>query len=424
MIILRILPLFFLSLLLNTVSAQCDAGKRPVVFMHGFLASGDTYAGQITRFEQAGYCADRLFVFDWNSIGANGKITDSLLSVFIDQVLAKTHAEQIDLVGHSAGGGLGRGYLMDSLHAAKVAHYVHLGSRKWFFEYNWFPNKKCLNIYSSADQVMGKMSGNVEGARNVDLMDKDHYEVATSEQTFNEMKMFLNDAVVTPSVKARTTPAVKISGKAVLLGDNAPMQHARADIFRVSASGGERTGMQPDFTFLTAQDGRWGPFTASAKVHYEIMLTPADSSQRVVSYFFEPFRSSDAYVYLRGFPKGNLVANMLGSLPKKEDQSVIVVFSANHAVLQGRDTLAVNGWPLSPAMPASRTVISTFIYDDGDGKSSGKTLKQFSAAPFISGADILLPAGPGKKNIIYFNGRQLVLPAVSSRERILLAVFN
>jgi len=405
--------------------AKCDITKRPVVFIHGFLASGDTYAGQIQRFADAGFCPERLFVFDWNSVSGSGKKNDSLLNAFIDNVLSHTGAKQVELVGHSAGGGLGRGYLMDSINAGKVAHYVHLGSRKWFYEFSWFKNNRCLNIYSAGDKVIGTGAGDVDGAVNLDLKDKDHYEVATSIETFTAMYKFLNGDALPEKVNKKST-IIKISGRAVLLGDNEPVSNGLINVYKLNPKSGKRLPATPVAILSVNSKGYWGAFNASKKTFYELELTTDKKEQRTISYFFEPFTQTNRYVYLRGFPQGNMIGMMLGSLPATDDQSAIVVYSAKKAMIAGRDSVTVNGTPVSSQAltPASKTIISSFIFDDGDRKTSGNVLKQFSAAPFIGGVDISLPANNKKGNTIYYNGRKLVLPAVSSKERILLAVFN
>lgn len=404
-------------------TAQCDNTHRPIVFIHGFLASGDTYATTIQRFIEGGYCGSRLFVFDWNSINGNGKKTEASLKEFINAVLEKTKATQVDLVGHSAGGGLGRGYLLDSVDAQKVAHYAHLGSRKWFYEYGWFPNNKCLNIYSTGDMMMNKFQGDVDGATNLDLKDKDHYEIATSVETFTALYNFFNDGKEAKRRHIKGT-ASEIKGKAVLLGTNEPMIGATVEVFPLVY--GHRRKKEATHAFLTDSTGSWGPFLADTSFFYEIALTSADTGSRKLSYYFEKFEQFNHHVYLRGFPKGNMVAAMLGNLPANDDQSVIIIYSANKAVVHGRDTLAINDQPLSSAVltPAARTIISSFIFDDGDGVTSGKPLKQFAAAPFLGGVDVNLKAVNYSTHALYFNGRSLLLPTTSSAERIMLAVFK
>ena len=95
-------------------------------------------------------------------------------------------------------------------------------------------------------------------------------------------------------------------------------------------------------------------------------------------------------------------------------------------MIAGRDSVTVNGIPISSTVltPASKTIISSFIFDEGDSTTSGKAIKQFSAAPFMGGVDIYLPVSKKGVNKIFYNGRELILPASSSKERIMLAVFN
>ena len=97
----------------------CDTTYYPIVMCHGFLASGDTYAGQVKRFIQNDYCSNSTYVFDWNSLGGGSSVNE--LDAFIDQVLASTSATKVELVGHSAGGGLGYDYLSDATRAAMMA---------------------------------------------------------------------------------------------------------------------------------------------------------------------------------------------------------------------------------------------------------------------------------------------------------------
>lgn len=408
-----------------TLRAQCDTTKRPIVFIHGFLASGDTWAGQIQRFIQSGYCGKQLFVFDWNSVGGNGKKNDSLLRVFINTVLAQTNAKQVDLVGHSAGGGLGRGYLLDSVNASKVSHYVHIGSRKWFKEFSWFPNARCLNIYSDADKITGSSAGDVEGAVNLNLKDKDHYEVATSHETFLAIYAFLHEGRKPVLINLKNA-AAHITGKAVELGTNEPLVNAKVELYVINKKNGKRKYPKSPYVFTTDAQGNWGPFLADTLLHYELELIPSAASARRVSYFFEPFTLFNTHIYLRGFPQGGMIAMMLGGLPEKDNQSAIVVYSSSKAMIAGRDSVTVNGVPVSSPLltPASKTIISSFIFDDGDEKTSGKGLKQFSAAPFIGGVDVSLPANHKRGNTIYYNGRKLVLPAAPSNRKIMLAVFN
>ncbi len=414
--------LLFVSL---SSTAQCDVEQRPVIFIHGFLASGDTWSNAVKFFQQAGYCKNRLYAFDWNSVGGNGKQNEQLLSQFIQQIKKETGAVQVDLIGHSAGGGLARSYLKDSNQARNVAHYVHIGSRKWVENFPWFPNERCLNIFSTEDRVAGTSAGVIEGANNLRLTEEDHYQVATSVKSLTGILNFLAPTKKAANSLLATKKKVEIAGKAVILGDNMPMKNATVTIYPINQKNGRRT-RKPAINLITAENGGWGPVVVEAGIPYEIELLPSDSKKKKISYFFSSFEQDNPLVYLRGFPEGNRMSSLLGKIPEEENQSALVIYAASAAMVGGRDSVTVNQFPVcsKELTPASKTVITSFIFDDGDGISSGKTLKQFAAAPFIGGLDRLLPAGARMKHQIYYNGKLLTVPAYPSKDRIILAVLN
>ena len=414
--------LLFVSL---SSTAQCDVEQRPVIFIHGFLASGDTWSNAVKFFQQAGYCKNRLYAFDWNSVGGNGKQNEQLLSQFIQQIKKETGAVQVDLIGHSAGGGLARSYLKDSNQARNVSHYVHIGSRKWVENFSWFPNERCLNIFSTEDRVAGTSAGVIEGANNLRLTEEDHYQVATSVKSLTGILNFLAPTKKAANSLLATKKKVEIAGKAVILGDNMPMKNATVTIYPINQKNGRRT-RKPAINLITAENGGWGPVVVEAGIPYEIELLPSDSKKKKISYFFSSFEQDNPLVYLRGFPEGNRMSSLLGKIPEEENQSALVIYAASAAMVGGRDSVTVNQFPVcsKELTPASKTVITSFIFDDGDGISSGKTLKQFAAAPFIGGLDRLLPAGARMKHQIYYNGKLLTVPAYPSKDRIILAVLN
>ena len=185
--------IFFILLLFNQIlfaQIKCTDNYLPVVFVHGFMGSGDNWATQIQRFTNNGFCEDRLFVFDWNSVGGSSG-TGSLLNNFIDDVLKKTNAQKVNLVGHSAGGGVCYNFLKDSLQALKVAKYIHIGSIKMKAPAGKNNEVPTMNIYSTDDKVM-KNGGDIAGAINIKQTGNDHMQVATSGTTFSAMYSFSN----------------------------------------------------------------------------------------------------------------------------------------------------------------------------------------------------------------------------------------
>ncbi len=416
--------LFFVGWIISVFlfSQKCDPSKTPIVFVHGFLGSGDTYATQFQRFLSNGYCPDQLFVFDWNSIGARGN-TNAQLDSFIQIVLKKSGAEKVNLVGHSAGGGIGYSYLNDSMRALHVAHYVHVGSGK-----NTKPAGKrgevpTMNIYSTDDKVA--KGGAIPDAVNIQQSGNDHYQVATSEASFINIYAFFNNGNQ-PSIQHKKEKKPVIAGKACLMGENTPLAGASIDVFAFDLKNGNRKKETPDIQFVADSLGSWGPFIADPSIGYEFVLKPT-GGQRTVYYYYEPFVQSNRLVYLRALPKTGMTALLLNVLPADDRQSVLAIFTSNGAVVNGRDSLTINSFNLSSSIisPASKTGIAQFIFDDGDRLSSGKLVPNFNAVPFMNGIDLLLDTQNTSPIHLYFNGRDLYLPKrKSATEGVMVMVLN
>lgn len=116
----------------NWNCAPSAAHPRPVVLVNGTFANqDDNWAALSPLLANNGYC---VFTFNYGgppifgtAYGVNDIPTSATqLSVFVDQVLAATHASQVDLVGHSQGGMMPRWYLKYLGGASKVANMVAL----------------------------------------------------------------------------------------------------------------------------------------------------------------------------------------------------------------------------------------------------------------------------------------------------------
>jgi hypothetical protein len=424
---MRSILLLFLYMLAVCGKAQ-SCGHRPIVFVHGFLASGDTWATQIQRFSSNGYCEDRLFVFDWNTLGGKQK-NDSLLDVFIDKVLQKTKAEKIDLVGHSAGGGLCYGYLNDSVRCTKVAHYVHIGSNKMKATAGPTANIPTMNIYSVDDKVV-RSSGDIPGAINVKQTGYDHLQTATTASSFLSMYQFFTGKTGNAAIVQSPGFYKHVSGKGVLLGENTPLAFDSFRVFIFNPQTGIHTvdkkrGKADPYVNWTVfgNDGSWG-FALNKDCYTEFEVRPKNA--RSIFYYFEPPMRNNHNMYIRALPATGMAASMLKGIPSNDTQTALVIFTANQAVINGRDTLAIDSIPLSlPQLtPAGKTAIASFVFDDGDGVTTGKPLKSFGAAPFLSGVDVFIPADDKKTMRIYFNGRSMVVPRRRSSEGIMVVVFN
>jgi hypothetical protein len=409
----------------NHNTATCnDSTVIPLVMLHGTLASGDTYANTVMRFTSNDYCGSRLFVFDYNGANFGGTLDTAALDDFIDEVLQTTGVTQVNLAGHSLGGGFGYQYLSNAAHAAKVQRYVHIASDVQTQSAGLSGEVLTLNIYSADDEVVA--GSDIPGATNMQLTGKDHYEVATCAEAFEAMYKFFNNNTAPATTQITTLSDNKISGKVLTLGENTPVTTATVKIFEVNASTGERLSSTPNHTPTIDDKGAWGPVTVTPNAYYEFEVT--GPSGRSVHYYREGFKHNNPLVYLRTLPSPtSTLGSFLSSLPEDDNQSVMVVFTANQATIDTRDSLSVNDNILSNAQfcNADATTIAFFLYDDGDYTTELTPLGFFGSFPFLEAADLFVPTATPAPIKCRFNGRNLFMRNwKSDTEGVAIAVFD
>jgi Lipase (class 2) len=407
-----------LLILLFFVPIYLSAQKTPIVFVHGFLASGDTWSKQYNRFLQNGYNSNQVQVFDWNTF--NGKGTDSVLNLFVDSILKINKVPQLNLVGHSAGGSLGSQYCNNPLYSKKIAHYVHIGSNKL---------KKPVGdstiptmiIYSTDDKVAQK-AGDTKGAENIKFTTYDHYQVATSDSTFINMFRFFNkqnpvllfkDYKIEKKVKVRN----------LYFGTNEVLPNSTATVLQYNATLGIFEGLQKEY--ISNNLGWWDlKVNGLDKLNYALSIQP-NVKARKVTYFFEKIKTNKV-ISLRAFNNNSMVGMLLSQLPNDSIQPALCIFTSNQAIISGRDTLLINGIPISSAIltPANKTIIASFIYDDGDKKSSINKHAVFAAAPFMNGIDVFIDALKDKNITIEYNGTTIKIPMLPSNKSISVVVLD
>jgi dienelactone hydrolase len=409
----------------NVKTVQCDTCQYPIVMVHGFLASGDTYTKFHQLFTSNGYKHQLLFAFDWNSLSQNANHV-AALDAFIDKVLAKTGASKVRLMGHSAGGGLGYNYLNNATRAAKVDAYVHIASSPQSGPAGPANNTvPTLNLWSQGDKIV--MGADIPGATNVELDNKDHYQVATSKESFAAVYAFFHGQAPATLDIIPQGPLVCIAGKVLTFGENTPLLNAKVEIFEVDPTNGQRLTNDPFETHLSDSLGFWGPTNVKANTTYEFKVTSANAPDREIHYFREHIVRLNSFVYLRTIPPPpSLAGFLLAGLPNSSTQTVLNMFSGSQAVVTGRDTLTVAGSILSTPQYASpeKTAIDYFLYDDGDGMTELNPVGLFGTFSFLNGVDMFFPTATPAAIPLQLNGRVLNVRNIKSSEGIVVAVFD
>lgn len=401
---------------------QCESLRRPIIFVHGFLAAGDTWSRQVYRLIQTGSCPEWIRAYDWNSLDMSKDHTLGL-DLLVDELLELSGRDQVDLVGHSAGGGVSYDYLSSSDNEAKVAHYVHIGS---------FPNERpagvngetpTLNLWSSADTVVE--GEDIPDAVNVSLEALDHYAIATSFESYSRISSFLyNDSPLSEDPYLNEdNDDVYLHGRSASLGENKVNAAARVQIWSLDRRGIRETLISET---ETDADGRFVFSGLSVGSPYEIVPTLDGQSTPSVRYFTPPLLRNNDLFYLRTFPEDSSLAGLLTrQLPTSDDQVSIVIFNAHRAFLSGVDSLTLNGDELltTESASADNTTIALFVFDiNADGESGGN-LPLFDGFPFLAAVDKPIMPSEERSIELDFNGKRVNLPSVSADKGPLVVVF-
>nr|MBS0037744.1 hypothetical protein [Saprospiraceae bacterium] len=267
-----------------------------------------------------------------------------------------------------------------------------------------------LNLYSDGDLIVpGK---DITGAENLRFEVKDHYQVATSRKTFEALYRFFRER---DPKKERTMyeagEPILIGGKTVSLGTNNPQKNAEIQVYELDSNTGFRMDDRPLKKIVSDENGNWGPFKGKAGVHYEFLLIPEGNHQRKIHYYRTPFYSDNPFVYLRALPpSGSMAGMLLAGLPKDDNQSIAAIFTANQAVIHGRDQLIIDDIELSTSAfaPASANHIAWFLYDANFNKATdAEAIPAFQMAPFLTGVDVFFPTQNPQTITATFNGEKL-----------------
>ena len=407
------------------LKTDCERQRRPIIFIHGFLAAGDTWNRQIRRLLASGSCAEDIKVFDWNTLDMSADHSADLDQV-VEQMLSDSSFEQIDLVGHSAGGGVAYTYLAQNEYSSKVNHYVHIGS---------FANEEpagpeaeipTLNLWSRDDLVVD--SADIPGATNVELMGLDHYAIATSLESFNQITEFLYDAEaldVDPlsESESNTQKLIQVSGRVLSLGENQPLAQGSIEVWKV-----DEVGQRVDLidTLESDLNGNFTISTLETNSYYEWVPNLNDPSAPKVRYFTPILQQNQFYLYLRTFPgEGSLASILVRQLPQTESQTSLVLFNAHRAFLTDQDDLTLDGDPIlnQEVASAEDTAIALFIFDiNEDGETDGR-LPLFEGFPFLSAVDYPIQSQETGSLNINYNGLELNVPKVASKDATIVVIF-
>jgi pimeloyl-ACP methyl ester carboxylesterase len=370
--------------------SACDRTQLPFVFVHGLYGSGDNIANVALLLSSNGYCADRFFAIDYESLnnadqpGSNGD-----LDVFIDEVLAKTGAEQVELMGHSNGTINSRNYLLEGgtgavipEHAAKVAHYIHLAGGPLTVP----ENPPTLCVASNADATATGLCP-TQAAESVVFDEKDHFAVAASDETFVAIYRFLRG-----------------------FADNIVPAGSTMEVYELGSD--PRTRAAPVQTFTIGPDGVIGPWQAKRLQQYE--FKGFDPQGKIVGHqYVAPFKRGNRWIRFLT-PSDGLGSVATSPIVSSETHSVLIARSYKGAFRKDLgSSLKVDGTEILADAFANATsaTVGLFAFDaNQNGASDGGSLAAYEGLPFIRGTDVFIDASSPRFIELDYNGTVMKIP--------------
>ena len=387
--------------------ADCDRSKRPIVFVHGTVANGESFSYPALLLASNGYCADRIRAVEYNSLVPlacpkdkpdcpfmlDGMETYKRAKAAIDEAIQQlrdeTGADKVDLLGHSQGAGHGAVYTREN--PDKVAHYIHLAGGQLESDPGDVPTL-CLSS-------TGDTPRQCKTTKNFVFQDDtlDHAAVASSSEAFVEIYKFLNDDKAPDYTTVQCGSPITLEGRAPTFGDNTFLPGSKVEVYVVGENVFSRGA--PVRVFNIGDDGKFGPWEAKPDVAYEFkLIAPTGDKRKPRHAYLKPFVRSDRLLRFN-FESMDPVASATGKKVNYNDHhSVIVARRRQKAFLFGRDSLTIDGFEaLSEENAKARNVVcALYLYDaatgdmpgPGDGMSSGKSI---ISGTFLNSADVFIP---------------------------------
>jgi len=385
--------------------AQGGTDHNAVIFVHGYVGSGGQFESQKMRFVENGYPDSYVQVLEYDSTpatpvpGATGlnpvgiQVIEQQLFPRLDQLIAQLKAQtgrpQVDLLAHSLGTTLMQDYLnSDPARAANVAHYVNIDGRTASSPPG---GVRTLALWATKGPL-SPPGRSIGGATNVTIPDSTHVQSATSPVSFGEMYKFFNGRPAATTDVLSETGKITLSGKALLFPNNTGLSGATVQVWPIDDATGQRTSTDPIATYQIGSSGDWGPVTVQSGRRYEFALLRPGVP--VHHFYYEPFVRSDHLIRL-------LESDALrsaGGPPSAKSVAMVVIRYKELWGDQGAesDVLTLDGISVcNPATcPLKQLVNAFFAHDQGDdGKTdTSKPDAVYSQLPFVSGADVYMPA--------------------------------
>ena len=368
-------------------AAQPGFDQNPILFVHGIEGTGAQFESQKMRFMSNGYPERWIDTVDYDSTRAAGDKSEvrTQIDAKIAELKERTGRAKVDVVAHSLGTSVMFDYLtngdMAEQRRSNVGRYINVDGQ------SGNPGVPTLAVWAGR----GTPGRSMNGAQNVTIPNQTHVQTCTSAQSFVEYFKFLTGKPPKHDL-VPVSGQVTVAGRALLFPQNKAIPGGiTLEVWPVAAATGERIGSAPIATTPLPATGDFGPIPVQTGTRYEfVLLKPGVAT---LHYYYEPFIRDD---HLLRLPYSDAVEALV-QRSENHVAGLVIRYKELWGDQPGQsDVLTMNGTSVCvPAIcPATKQVNALFFYDRNlDGKTDlSSPDPTFSALPFITGADVFLPA--------------------------------
>ena len=145
--------------------------EDPIIFVHGWTFGAWEWQMMIGRFRDLGYPEEYLAAIDYDDpVGSNVPQARDELPPFVDEVLAATGAEKVDVVAHSAGGISSRLWIRFFGGGDKVRDYLSLAGTHhgtvWSCAFTWTGDgaRETCPAYADQNESVNNVQWDLNGS--------------------------------------------------------------------------------------------------------------------------------------------------------------------------------------------------------------------------------------------------------------------
>lgn len=147
--------------------AKAATTHTPVIFVHGLGGTASNFMyiqGFLTR---QGWSSNELYAIELPSKSGNQLLNAATINRKVDEVLAQTGSQKVNIVAHSMGGANSLYYILNNGGLSKVDKLVTLGGANRLTTSKAPDGIKVTSIYTLNDQVVANQLSMLDGANNI-----------------------------------------------------------------------------------------------------------------------------------------------------------------------------------------------------------------------------------------------------------------